>query len=128
MPKRKPTKVPRKQRSRKKRKKRKRPYTRDKRAHRIRRRRMHHPTEHRKDVETQNYLLHQMLKTMSQPEGEYQYQPRHYTKDKEYKSSGNTMQQFKQGFPSPDTDFWRPPGPADSGTWTSAPYRGNIST
>ena len=120
--------MPRRSRStrKKKRTRRKRPYTRDKREHRIRRRRKHNRKEMHTEVKTMNYLLHQMLKTMSAPEGEYNYHPRHHTKDREYKHSGDRTKQFKRGFPAPDVNFWRPPGPADSETWTGAAYRGNI--
>ena len=92
-----------------KRKKRKRPYKRDKRAHKVRRRTLHHKAEFRKEQEMTNYLLHQMLKTMSAPEGQYNYHPRHFTKDREYKFSSDRTKTFKQGFPSPDVNFWRPP-------------------
>ena len=109
-----------------KRKKRKRPYKRDKRAHKVRRRKLHHKAEFRKEQEMTNYLLHQMLKTMSAPEGQYNYHPRHFTKDREYKFSSDRTKTFKQGFPSPDVNFWRPPGRPESDTWTAAPYRGNI--
>ena len=109
----------------KKRKRRKRPKH-NKRAHKLRRRMLHHKEESRKEAEMTNYLLHQMLKTMSAPEGEYKYHPRHFTKDREYKFSSGRTQRFKRGFPSPDVSFWRPPGPTDSDTWTAAPYRGNL--
>ena len=108
------------------RKKRIRPYKRHKTAHMIRRRRTHHRKEMNREVKMMNYMLHQMLKTMSAPEGQYNYHPRHHTKDREYKFSSERQQQFKKGFPAPDVNFWRPPGPPDSGTWTAAPYRGNI--
>ena len=110
-----------------KKRRRKRPYTRTKRAHKIRRRRRHHHGEMLKEAETMNYVLHQMLKTMSQPAGEYNYHPRHHSKDLEYRHSSDRTKQFKRGFPAPDVNFWRPSGPADSDTWTGAPYRGNIA-
>ena len=87
---------------------------------------LHNQKGVREETELTNYLLHQMLKTMSAPEGEYKYHPRHHTKDREYKFSSDRTQAFKRGFPSPDVNFWRPPGPSDSGTWTAAPYRGNV--
>ena len=122
------SKMPRKTKPRpaKVRKKRKRPYTRDKTAHKIRRRRTHYRHEVRRETKMMNYLLNQMLKTMSAPADTYHYHPRHHSKDREYKFSSDRQQQFKKGFPAPDVNFWRPPGPADSGTWTAAPYRGNI--
>ena len=90
-----------------KRKKRKRPYKRDKRAHKVRRRALHHKAEFRKEQEMTNYLLHQMLKTMSAPEGQYKYHPRHHTKDPEYQWASREQQQFKRGFPAPDFSLLR---------------------
>ena len=121
--------------SKKKRKsgaKRKRPYARDK-AARLRRRhkrrhrasRVHgHHKRMRHEAETMNYLLHQILKTASSTESDpYHYDPRHHSKDPEYKFAGERMQEFKRGVPAPDTHFWRsqgddlPPYPANFPKW-----------
>ena len=101
-----------KQAVKRKRKKRQRPYKRTKRAHMIRRRRKHHRHEMRREAKMMNYLLHQMLKTMSaDPNGQpFHYEPRHHTKDPEYKHSGPALQEFKRSVPSPDVHFWRPQG------------------
>ena len=106
-----------------KRKKRQRPYKRDKRAHKIRRRKKHHRREMRRETKTMNYLLHQMLKTMSaNADGKpYHYEPRHHTKDAEYQHSDVRLQEFKRSVPSPDVHFWRPQG---KGLPT---YRGNFA-
>ena len=86
-----------------KRKKRQRPYKRDKRAHKIRRRKKHHRREMRRETKMMNYLLHQMLKTMSaNADGKpYHYEPRHHTKDPEYKWDSEERQEFKRGFRHP---------------------------
>ena len=74
----------------------------------------------RRESETMNYLLHQILKTASSTETDpYNYEPRHHSKDPEYKFAGERMQEFKRGVPAPDTHFWRPSGR------DMPPYRGN---
>ena len=103
----------------KRRKKRVRPYKRHPKTHRMRRRMLHHGHKFKKEQEMSNYLLNQMLKTITNPD--YNYHPRHHTKDREYKHVNKRHQEFKRGFPSPDTNFWRPAGGADA-----APYRGNV--
>ena len=120
MPKRRAAKTPKKKTARKRR-----PYTRDKRLHRRRRRVQHHGAKMVREQKMMNYLLHQMLKTVAQPAGDYAYLPRHHSKNPEYASSDPRHQEYLQGVPAPDTHFWRPPGPPDSGTWTARPYRGN---
>ena len=57
----------------KRRKKRVRPYKRHAKTHKMRRRILHHGHKFKKEQEMSNYLLNQMLKTMSSPEGEYNY-------------------------------------------------------
>ena len=105
-----------------KKRKRKRPYKRDKAAHV--RRRVQNSAPHRRamrqQTESLNYLLHQLLKTASSTEDKpYNYEPRHYSKDPEYVYSNPAMQEFKRGFPAPDTHHWRPQGP------NMPPYRDN---
>ena len=111
----------------KKRRRKQRPYKRDKRAHMHRRRKLHHGAALMREQEIHNYLLHQMLKTMSNPEGSWSHLPRHHTKNPEYASSDPRHQRFMRDVPAPDFHYWRAPGPSDSGTWTAAPYRGNIA-
>ena len=107
----------------KKRKRRKRPKH-NKRAHKLRRRMLHHKEESRKEAEMTNYLLHQMLRTMSDketdPDMQFHYDPRHHTKDLEYKTSNARMREFKRGVPAPDVQMWRPP-PYKMGAYTM-PY------
>ena len=68
-----------------------------------------------KEAETLNYLMHQLLKTADSSEGKpYHYHPRHHSKDPEYVYSNPAMQEFKRGFPAPDTHHWRPQGPSMS--------------
>ena len=68
-----------------------------------------------------NYLLHQMLKTVSSTEEQpYNYEPRHYTRDPEYRFSGDAMKEFKRAQPAADTHFWRPQGKG------MPPSRGNF--
>ena len=118
--------TPRKKRTGKKRPRRRaRPYVHSKRKHRHRRRVVHHRAAMAKEAETMNYLLHNMLKTMSKPAGEYHYHPRHHSRDPEYRWSSARMKEFKRGFPAPDTHSWRAPAP-ESDTWTGKPYRGNF--
>mgnify|MGYP003707240941 CR=1 FL=1 len=94
--------------SKRKRKKRQRPYTRSKRTHMIRRRRKHDRHGMRREAKMMNYLLHQMLKTMSaEPDKPHYYHPRHHTNDPEYGFSGPRVRTFKRGFPSPDVSFLR---------------------
>ena len=67
-----------------------------------------------------NYLLHQVLKTMRSTESDpYNYDPRHHSKDPEYRYADKITQEFKRGVPAPDTHFWRPQGNA------LPPYAGN---
>ena len=105
-------------------KKPKRPYKLDKAARLRRRHRRRHPKSkvhgHHKRMQTMNYLLHQILKTASSTEADpYNYEPRHHSKDPEYKFSDERTQEFKRGVPAPDTHFWRPQGK------TLPPHRGN---
>ena len=107
--------MPRRSASKKKKKrvKRKRPYRRDKKA--IARSRALRAPHHRKkmhqEVESLNYLLHQLLKTASSTEAKpYHYHPRHHTKDPEYAFSSARQQRFKRGFPAPDVSFLRSQG------------------
>ena len=89
-------------------KKPKRPYKLDKAARLRRRHRRRHPTSKvhghhkrmRRESETMNYLLHQLLKTASSTEDPYNYDPRHHSKDPEYKFAGERMQEFKRGVPA----------------------------
>ena len=68
----------------------------------------------RREAETMNYLLHQMLRTMSDketdPDMPFHYDPRHHTKDVEYQHSSFPLQEFKRSVPAPDVHFWRPQG------------------
>ena len=96
-----------------KRKRRKRPYTRDKAAHLRRRVQKSEPHRRamRKQTESLNYLLHQLLKTASSTEqNPYNYHPRHHSKDPEYAFSSARQQRFKRDVPAPDTHSWRPQG------------------
>ena len=113
--------MPQRKTSKKKRKsaKRKRPYARDK-AARLRRRhkrrhrasRVHgHHKRMRKETETMNYLLHQLLKTAASTDAKpYHYEPRHHSRDPEYKFSDARTKEFKRGLPAADVHFWRPQG------------------
>ena len=108
--------MPRAKRAKKK--KRARPYKHDAKKHARRRYARRHPKSKinhqrriRKEVESLNYLLHQLLKTASaEPEDPYQYHPRHHTKDPEFKFSNPRTQEFKKGHPATDTHFWSPQG------------------
>ena len=108
-----------------KRKKHKRPYGKHNKAARLRKRHQRgrhvdHSPRMLKEAETLNYLMHQLLKTASATEDKpYNYEPRHYSKDPEYVYSNPAMQEFKRGFPAPDTHHWRPQGP------NMSPYRDN---
>ena len=85
----------------------------DKHSHTTRRHHKHPGHQRRilSEVETVNTLLTQLLKTASSTESDpYHYDKRHYTKDPEYKFSGERMQEFKQGFPAPDVSMLRAPG------------------
>ena len=103
-----------------KRKRQKRPYkldklSRAKHAHTKRRHRasvVHgHHKRMRKESELTNYLLQQLLKTASSTDAmPYNYDPRHHSRDPEYRFSGERMQEFKRGHPASDTHFWRPQG------------------
>ena len=82
-----------------------------------------HSHKHRviNEVQTVNALLTQLLQTAASTESKpYHYDKRHYTKDPEYAWSDERTQQFKQGFPAPDVNFWRPQGDA------LPPSRGNF--
>ena len=58
-----------------------------------------------------NYLLNQLLKTVSSTESDpYNYHPRHPTKDPEYKWSGERMKRFKSEIPAPDVNYFNAPG------------------
>jgi len=118
--------MPRKQKQKKrsksktKRKGIKRPYKLDKlsRARHRHRKRRHaasqvhgHHKRMRDEAELSNYLLHQVLKTAASTDADpYNYDPRDYSKDPEYKFSSAKMQEFKRGVPASDTNFWRPQG------------------
>ena len=85
--------------------------------HRYRKRRHKHSkvTGHHKrlhdEAMTMNYLLHQLLKTAASTDADpYSYEPRHHSRDPEYKFSGEPMQEFKRGHPAGDVHFWRPQG------------------
>ena len=74
-----------------------------------------------KEVEHVNALLTQLLQTASSTESKpYHFDKRHHTKDPEYAWSNERTKQFKQGFPAPDVNFWRPQGE------TLPPSRGNF--
>ena len=84
----------------------KRPYKRDARKRHARRhkRRSYASAVHGhhdrifKEAEVSNYLMNQLLKTAGSTEGDpYHYQPRHHSKDPEYKFSGGPLQEFKRG-------------------------------
>ena len=118
--------MPRRQKARSKSKKKsrkkraKRPYKLDKHSrarHRYRKRRhktsvVHgHKAHARQEAEMTNYLLNQMLKTMSSTEEKpYHYHPRHHENDPEFAFSDDKTQEFKKGFPAPDVNLWRPQG------------------
>ena len=92
-----------------KRKKRKRPYKRDKRAHKVRRRKLHHKAEFRKEQEMTNYLLHQMLKTMSAPEGQYDYHSLH--QGPRVQVLERPHENVQAGLPEPGRQLLAPPRP-----------------
>jgi len=80
----------------------------------------HHKRMH-KEAELMNYLLHQVLKTAASTDADpYHYEPRHYSKDPEYKFSTARMREFKRGVPAPDTTHLRPQGAG------MPPHRGNF--
>ena len=98
-------------------KRRTRPYDKhDKTAHLRRRHRKRHARSavhgHKrrmyKEAETMNYLLNQLVKSQGDPD--YHHNPRHHSRDPEYKFSGAAKQEFKRGVPAPDTHSWRPQG------------------
>ena len=77
-----------------------------------------------KEAETMNFLLNQLVKSQADPD--YNYQPRHHSRDPEYKYSGAAKQEFKRGVPAPDVNFfnapkgmppYRPNFPAWEPTW-----------
>ena len=136
MPKRSRKKSARKRRSR--RRALKRPYKLDKKSRALRRfrKRRHRASKvhgHHKrffdEAETTNYLLHQILKTAASTDADpYHYEPRHYSRDPEYKFETDRMKEFKRGVPAPDVHFWRPQGkgaPPHLGNYprTAAPAR-----
>jgi hypothetical protein len=98
----------------------KRPYKLDKlsRARHRHRKRRHaasqvhgHHKRMRDEAELTNYLLHQVLKTAASTDADpYNFNPRHYSRDPEYKYSSSKMREFKRGVPASDTNFWRPQG------------------
>ena len=115
-----------KKRSGKKRRKIKRKHKTDKLTHAKRRHARTHKHQHKArmvhEVKTVNSLLSQLLKTAAPTEtgaDPYHYDKGHYTKDPEYKWSNPATQKFKQGFPAPQVNFWRPQGAA------LPTYRGN---
>ena len=75
-----------------------------------------HKQRMRKEAETMNYLLHQLVKSQADPK--YNYHPRHHSKDPEYKFSSAAKQEFKRGVPAPDVNFWNAPK-------NMPPYRAN---
>ena len=104
-----------------------RPYKLDKKSrakhkYRKRRHKKSRVTGHRKrardEAELTNYLLHQLLKTAD--EEDYHFHPRHASKDPEYQFSSPALQEFKDGFPAPDVNFWRPQGT------DAPPHHGNF--
>ena len=112
-------------RSRKRQRKLKRKHLTDKQTHALRRharsRRHAHKSRVVREISTVNALLTQLLQTASSTEDQpYHYDKRHYSKDPEYAWSDERTQQFKQGFPAPDVNFWRPQGDA------LPPSRGNF--
>ena len=71
-------------------------------------------------AEYTNFLLKALLKTASSTEDDpYNYHPRHFSKDPEYKWDSERKQEFKRGFPAPDVSMLRPQGDA------VPPHRGN---
>jgi len=99
--------------------------SRARRRHKKRRHPASAPRGHRKrmikEAELMNYLLHQVLKTAASTDADpYHYEPRHYSKDPEYKFSGPRMREFKRGVPASDTNFLRPQGE------NMPPHRGNF--
>ena len=111
--------MPRKirKKSRKKKKGIKRPYKTDKHSRaRARYRKRRHPASSihghhkrlRDESELTNYLLHQLLKTASSTDADpYNYNPRHFSKDPEYRWDSQLRQRFKRGFPAPDVSLLR---------------------
>ena len=80
-----------------------------------------HHQRHLEEAEMTNFLLNALLKTAaSTDEKPYHYNPRHHTRDPEFKYSGDEMKEFKSGFAAPDTNFWRPQGD------DMPPHRGNF--
>ena len=113
--------------ARKRRRRKRRPYKVNKRA---RARRKHRRRRHKrskvsgnkerrlKETRFTNMLLKALLKATVD---DVHYDPRHHTKDPEYKHSDDRTKEFKKGFNAPDTHFWRPQGESYK------PYRTNFA-
>ena len=68
------------------------------------------------------HWLRELLKLLTgvqYPEDKYHYDPRHYSKDPEFKWSDPRTQRFKKEIPAPDVHYFNPPGdqpaPRDAG-------------
>ena len=57
-----------------------------------------------------SFLLNNLLKVAENPE--HKHNPRHYSKDPEYKYSNVNTKEFKRGIPAPDVNMHRPQGDA----------------
>ena len=123
-----------KRKSRKKKKGIKRPYKLDKESrarHRFKKRRHPASTVHghhkrmRDESELSNYLLHQILKTAASTDADpYNYEPRHHTRDPEYRWETRPRQRFKRGFPAPDVSMLRPQHKSLPPHWGNYPLGG----
>ena len=66
-----------------------------------------------KDSGTATHWLRELLKLLTgvqYPEDKYHYDPRHYSKDPEYKWSDPRTRAFKKEIPAPDVHYFNPPG------------------
>ena len=66
-----------------------------------------------KEGGTASHWLRELLKLLTgvqYPEDQYHYDPRHYSKDPEYKWSDQRTQAFKKEIPAPDVHYFNPPG------------------
>ena len=79
---------------------------------------MHGHARRLDEMKFTNMLLRSLLKATVD---DVHYDPRHYTKDPEYKHSDERTQEFKRGFNAPDTHFWRTQGKSYK------PYRTNFA-
>ncbi len=85
----------------------------------MKRRKKKRKRKKKKKTQTQKgttaHWLRELLKLLTSvnfpEEGDpYHYNPRHFTKDPEYKWSGERMKRFKSEIPAPDVNYFNAPG------------------